>query len=246
MHPLRALFFDFSGTLIDETADRIAHTDLVRRFLEKHKLVEDLDRMSAAFERHLSEQYHRTLESSSFVSLAELHAQALDQLLMQDILNGELRHDLKFDSVEFGSLSNRLHVMYSTLFDGAHAALRAGHELGLHVGIISDYDEMPLKAMIEKFNLAGLVDSVISSEAVGVYKPESKIFQAGLSEAGCRPEEAIYVGDRWERDIVGAKRVGMLSVLVGFDPAGRPPPDYTIEKIIDLPGLLAEIVSDGR
>ena len=69
-----------------------------------------------------------------------------------------------------------------------------------------------VRIILEAVRLAPLLDSVTTSEAVGVGKPNPKIFHAALAAAGCAPEESILVGDSRTRDVAGAKAVGMLAL----------------------------------
>ena len=241
MHPYEALYFDVSGTLIDEGADFLAHTDLVQEFLTTYKLEGDAHQLCKVYERYLSDIYDRTLAPTCFKTLASLHADALYKLATID-MKDEVRDRLQYNDVErFGPLSNKFHVLHAKLLQGAEAALHAGHKLDMHVGVISDYDDQPLYGMIEKLKLVELLDSITSSEEVKSYKPAKRIFSAALTKAACIASEAIYVGDRWDRDVVGAKNAGMVSVLIGSDSSGNPPPDFLIEDICALPELLSQI-----
>ena len=52
------------------------------------------------------------------------------------------------------------------------------------------------------------------SEIVGLEKPDPAMFRWALRAAGCRPEEAIMVGDRVDNDIAPARGIGMWTVWV--------------------------------
>ena len=68
----------------------------------------------------------------------------------------------------------------------------------------------------DEFELTPLLDVIIDSTAFGVAKPDPRIFEAALSELGVAPAEAIYVGDSYKADMVGAKNVGMWTAwMVG-------------------------------
>ena len=72
------------------------------------------------------------------------------------------------------------------------------------------------KGWCDEYNLSPLLDVVIDSSVCGVWKPDAQIFHAALSELGVSAEKAIYVGDTYSHDIVGAKGVGMWAAwLVG-------------------------------
>ena len=48
----------------------------------------------------------------------------------------------------------------------------------------------------------------------GVSKPDRRIFDIALSRAGCKPENAVMIGDRLDNDIAPAKKLGMKTVRV--------------------------------
>lgn len=71
----------------------------------------------------------------------------------------------------------------------------------------------------DEYNLTSLFDVIIDSTVFGKIKPDPSIFEAALSELGVNPEEAIYVGDSYTADMVGAKRVGMWTAwMIGSQP----------------------------
>ncbi len=71
----------------------------------------------------------------------------------------------------------------------------------------------------DEYNLTSLLDVIIDSTVFGKIKPDPSIFQAALSELGVNPEEAIYVGDSYTADMVGAKKVGMWTAwMIGNQP----------------------------
>ena len=67
----------------------------------------------------------------------------------------------------------------------------------------------------DEYNLSPLLDIVVDSTVVGILKPEAGIFHAALTGLSTVPEEAIYVGDTYLDDVVGAKGVGMWTAWLG-------------------------------
>jgi HAD superfamily hydrolase (TIGR01509 family) len=85
---------------------------------------------------------------------------------------------------------------------------------------------------------------VLSSE-VGWRKPHPAIYAAALAQAGVRPEEALFVGDRPVEDVAGPKRLGMRAVLCRFDGDAEPlpswaTPDAVVPDLLSLFRLLGE------
>lgn len=80
---------------------------------------------------------------------------------------------------------------------------------------------------LERTGLAEYFDLIGISIEMDVEKPDPAFFHALLSEADCRPAEAVMVGDRIDNDIAPAKAVGMATVWVRLDlrEKGYEPPD---------------------
>jgi putative hydrolase of the HAD superfamily len=83
------------------------------------------------------------------------------------------------------------------------------------LGIVSNF-AIPecVTKLLEKHNLDKLFDVVVVSGAVNKKKPSSEVFQKALIEIGVRAENAVFVGDTREADILGAKTAGMKSIFV--------------------------------
>jgi putative hydrolase of the HAD superfamily len=94
-------------------------------------------------------------------------------------------------------------------------ALRRLRAAGVITGVISNSNGSARMAL-ERAGLAAHLEFVIDSTVVGIAKPDPRVFHLGLGEAGVAPAEAIYVGDSYHVDVLGARQVGMGAVL--FDP----------------------------
>ncbi|MEP6475232.1 MAG: HAD-IA family hydrolase, partial [Gemmatimonadota bacterium] len=89
-----------------------------------------------------------------------------------------------------------------------HGALARLREAGFRLGVVSNSDGRADEALVA----AGLRDNfelVVDSQLVGYEKPDPRIFLLALDQMGVRPDEALYVGDIYEVDVVGARRAGM-------------------------------------
>lgn len=88
-------------------------------------------------------------------------------------------------------------------------------ELGskYHIGIIAN-QALGTKERLDKWGLLQYIDMVIASAEEGISKPDLRIFQLALEQAGCNPNEAIMIGDRIDNDIIPAKKIGMSTIWV--------------------------------
>lgn len=107
--------------------------------------------------------------------------------------------------------------------------LRAG---GMQVVVVSNWD-CSLPAVLAAVGLRALVDDVITSAEVGAAKPDPRIFGAALAAAGCRPEEALHVGDSLLHDLEGANAAGIRALLLDRHGGGG------IRSLADVPALLS-------
>jgi uncharacterized protein len=63
-------------------------------------------------------------------------------------------------------------------------------------------------------DLADSIGAKIKIRTLTTKKPDKAFFDEIISEIGCQPEEAVMVGDKMTRDVLGARRAGMWTVLV--------------------------------
>ena len=85
-------------------------------------------------------------------------------------------------------------------------SLRGTHQTGLISNAWSDLrDYITREKMIDAF------DHIIISAEVGVAKPDPKIFQIALQQAGVSPNEAVFVDDFYV-NIEGCEKVGMKGI----------------------------------
>jgi len=94
------------------------------------------------------------------------------------------------------------------------ATLRALRDNGKILSIVSNIDEDYLGGWLKTLELESLFDHWISSEVAQSCKPDPKIFEHALRQAGCTAEEVVFVGDSRIHDIQGARALGMTTVLL--------------------------------
>lgn len=101
--------------------------------------------------------------------------------------------------------------------DGTTVALERLRTAGYRLAVVSNSDGRAAEGLAAAGLLAHF-ELVIDSEMVGFEKPDPRIFQAALDRMALRPDQAIYVGDIYEVDVVGARRAGLKAILL--DPLG--------------------------
>ena len=98
-----------------------------------------------------------------------------------------------------------------------------------------------LEAICGEAGLLEHVSAAVDSAVVGCGKPDAGIFRAALRELGAQPQEAVFIGDSRQRDMEGARRLGMRHVLLAPDPEAPPgccPGDRIIARLSQLEAAL--------
>jgi HAD superfamily hydrolase (TIGR01549 family) len=85
------------------------------------------------------------------------------------------------------------------------------------LGVISNR-EKPYQEEIETLGLAPFFELVLAGGEVRMWKPEPYIFVHACEQMKVAPTDAVYVGDNYFADVVGARRAGLRPVL--YDPRG--------------------------
>jgi putative hydrolase of the HAD superfamily len=224
---LRALFLDFGGTLVHEhpsrseiyaEAARAAGTEISAD--EMHAL---MTRAQGALPRTADGAYR--------------YSDAWFRVFIERIFQDEL--GLPRDAM--AGFQEELFARFSdaatfTLFPGAEELLGVPDELGLGLGMISNWSpRLPL--VLERMQLAPRFDTVVCSAIEELEKPEPAIFELALARLGVAPHEALHAGDDPEKDAAGALATGMRAVLV--DRSGTMTPPDGAMVVSDLDGLTA-------
>jgi len=84
----------------------------------------------------------------------------------------------------------------------------------MHI-ITNGFEEVQGKKM-KNAGLNSYFKNIITSEQVGVKKPNPEIFNFALSKCGAKADESIMIGDNYEADVLGALNVGMDAVFCNF------------------------------
>jgi FMN phosphatase YigB (HAD superfamily) len=152
------------------------------------------------------------------------------------------------DAVPDGLTDRLLEVHMRCLADAAEPVAGRGALLDwlagrYRLGLVSNFDYSPTVACIlEADRLGERFETVVVSDAVGWRKPSPAIFAVAFARLGVGPGECLFVGDRPELDVAGAKAVGMDAAWLNAEgtafPSGFPAPDFTLGGLRDLRSVL--------
>ena len=107
---------------------------------------------------------------------------------------------------------------------------------GLKLAIVSDAPILQVWMRLTELRIQDFFDVVVTFDDTGERKPSALPFKKALEQLGLKPEEVLHVGDWPERDIAGAKALGMKTAFAKYG-AVKPETikaDYTLSRIEDL------------
>lgn len=197
-----ALLFDFGGTLAFLDFELLA-AEFSRpgRKLDALQLEHAEYAGRAALDRHLMSEKSRDPNAAyEDFFRAWMDAAGIPQNEFAEI------------SARFGALHKEAN-MWRVVREGIHDALERLKAAGLKLGIVSNADGRVLSDA-KRFGLAKFFDVIIDSQVVGVEKPNPKIFQLALDALEVPAEQAMYAGDIYAIDMIGARAAGITGKLI--------------------------------
>ncbi|HEY6418959.1 MAG TPA: HAD family hydrolase [Candidatus Binataceae bacterium] len=199
--PIKALLFDFGGTLAFLDYELLAHE----------------------FSRNGRKLDALALEHAEYAGRA-----ALDRYLMggagdvnkgyAELFGAWMRAaGIPEEEVrECGQRFSAIHTeatLWRVVRPGIFEALERLKSAGLKLAIVSNA-EGKVEADARSFGLARFFDTIIDSHVVGVAKPDPRIFHIALERLGVGPDEVRFAGDIFSIDILGARAAGIEAALI--------------------------------
>jgi len=173
-----------------------------------------------------------------------------------DVLETKLvKRGVSIKNLEFGKVDPKILAAgiigykrakegHFTLYPHVKMALTDLLKMGVRMGVVSDAPRLSVWLRIVGLGLHHFFDHVVTFDDTGEKKPSPKPFQKILSLMGCEPGEAIMVGDWAERDIKGAKALGMRTAWAKYGNEFDTPvsgADFELNDIYDLVGILRKL-----
>ncbi|MBA8826603.1 HAD superfamily hydrolase (TIGR01509 family) [Saccharopolyspora lacisalsi] len=221
---VRAVLFDFSGTLFRLEQDESWFNDLTDDFGASWDPVaqtELMRRMTAPTGQiaELSPEYQEAWDKRD-----------LDPLLHRKVYLEVLRRSGVTDSQAEGLYARLIDPDCWTPYPDTVETLRRLHDAGIRIGVISNI-AFDIRPALERVGVSELVDEVLMSYVEGVIKPDPKLFLRACERIEVDPEQALMVGDSVEAD-GGAADVGCRIAIVDPLPTSERP-DALLSALAD-------------
>ncbi len=210
------LFFDFGGTLMDPVSDKLAHTTLMEALREKYIIEPPARHLQTYFDTYFRSLYKQR-------ELIWPAPESTYRIVFDDMMSrfwGRPSDD-EFDW--FMAKYKEMHVKHVKLLPGINEVLTGLKTTGIPLGIISDADTDYLDYQLAALGILDIFSTVTTSQEVGVGKPNKKIFNLAMEKSGCAAANSLYIGDNYERDVIGSREAGMTAILLLFDDKAQIP-----------------------
>jgi len=243
----RAVLLDFGNTLVAEVSAIEAYDPAAAPVLEAHlsrRLADhDATKVVARFLRLRREGVERARRTL----VEEPAAAHLRAAFERGGLHAPAREEVEAALDAFFAKEEAAYRMVP----GALEAVESLRREGLRLGLVSNNTyHPPIARTLERLGLRPHFDVLVSSSALGLRKPDPRIFRAASDYLGVAPEDCVHVGDLPFVDVAGARAAGMKCVLarvvraLGSElPPEGPEPDAVLEDLRRLPEVALALLA---
>lgn len=224
---VKHIFFDLDHTLWDFETNS---SQTFAFIFEKNGLGMDLVRFNEVY-RPINQKYWK-LYREDRVSKADLRYFRLRETFeaLNEEVSDEMIHLL---SEEYITYLTRHNALFANAIE-VLSYLRERYRM--HI-ITNGFEEVQHRKL-QSSNLLPFFEQVITSEKVGVKKPDPRIFRYALEMSGAEPSESVMVGDNFEADILGARNVGMQTIFCEFNGEVATEPVPSIANLLEIKEFL--------
>jgi putative hydrolase of the HAD superfamily len=236
------VLFDLDDTLFaHRKAVDDGIVDYVRKLGAPYRLADAASEVAAWYE--LEERHYHSYLGGHLDYEGQRMARAIDFAARHGVALDEAAASAWFASYFEHYMNNWV------LHEDALPCLDALRSAGLRLGLITNGDEAFQLRKLARLKLTDRFEHIVTSGALGITKPDARIFEHACAQFGVAPASAAYVGDRLATDAIGAARAGLTGVWL--DRVGAAVPDDQaalarecgVIRVASLAGLLAALPS---
>ncbi len=231
MRIIDTVLFDLDDTLHDDTAAyqeaaRLVAVDVAReRPIDPAALLAAYVAEASAFWKKLSVEH---LTAGIIDTRAQMWHDALLAVGIDDVaLSERCAHDY-----------GRYRSDVLELSPGALDCIETLRARGCTLGIVTNGFAATHHEKIARLGITDHFDALFLADEMGMVKPDPAVFRHACEVLGSPPARTAMVGDRYDRDIIGAQQCGLYTVLIDVHaiplPDGATPPDAVVATIADV------------
>lgn len=222
---IRAVLFDLDNTLTHRDQSILAYSQHLAHTYQQ-KLQHDQISQIPSIIRRIDNGGYPKKELLTHPSIAASVGYALQQELTWSSLP-DLDELTQFWFQQFG--------LSAVAMPGANSLLAELKQQGYKLAVISNGGHATRLTILQGLGFSHYFDEIISSELVGISKPNPEIFLHTSRQLNIVPENCLFIGDHPINDIQGATQAGMKALwLQGFHKTGAHKPINTIQNLAEI------------
>ena len=220
--PARALLFDLDGTLVDSVPDLAAAIDAM------------LDDMGYAL---AGEQRVRHWIGNGAIKLVQrslAHARQADasESSAESVQDWQEAHQCFLD--HYGRLSPD----FSRLYPGVLEAIKAWHQQGVTMAVVTNKPRQFVPDILQHFALDTFFPVIVGGDCLPQRKPSPEPLFFACEQLSVSASECIMIGDS-QNDVGAARAAGIPVACVSYgynhgEPIEQAKPDIVIDSLIEL------------
>lgn len=111
---------------------------------------------------------------------------------------------------------------------------------GYRMAVFSNSDGRT-RQVFDHVGFSGYFERIFDSAVIGKSKPDVEAFLCAVQELGAAPSEALYIGDIYVTDVVGAQNAGLRAIHIDPYRLYSGWPGLHLRGVSDLPRWLEEM-----
>ena len=222
---IRAVLFDLDNTLTHRDQSILAYSQHLAHTYQQQLQHDQISQIPSIIRRIDNGGYPKK-ELLTHPSIAASVGYALQQELTWSSLP-DLDELTQFWFQQFG--------LSAVAMPGANSLLAELKQQGYKLAVVSNGGHATRLTILQGLGFSHYFDEIISSELVGISKPNPEIFLHTSRQLNIVPENCLFIGDHPINDIQGATQAGMKALwLQGFHKTGAHKPINTIQNLAEI------------
>ena len=204
-------FYGFKGVLLDIDNTIYHYESCHNRAL--NRLVDELSKFLTTTEEEVKNDFlnARIAVNKRLQNTASSHSRFLYiQLTLEKILGySDFYNTLRLEKLYWDTFLEKMELNVA-----AKKFILKCEEKNIPICCLTDLTAEVQFRKVLKLNLENYVKYIVTSEEVGIEKPNKKMFQSALEKLRLSTDQVIMIGDSIDKDISGAEEMGIKSYLV--------------------------------
>lgn len=228
---MTAVIFDLDDTLYDQLEP--FKEAVQKNLLFPENQIEDLYLFSRKFS---DEVFH--LNHTGRMKVEDMHIYRMQNACAQFGMHLTPAQALRFQE-DYAYFQGQI-----TLFEDAKETLSYCKQHDIPLGLITNGPTDHQWAKVKQLELTHWIseENIFISSAVGLSKPDVKLFEYAEQTMDLNKKTTYYIGDSYENDINGAKNAGWKAIWRNHRGRKKPQSEFLFDQVIDQTHPLPAII----